>query len=575
MIRLIRMLRPHSAAIAGVLILIFLQSLANLYLPNLMSRIVDTGIVKGNISFILKVGGFMIVVTLVGAACSVYASFLASRVSSSFGRTLRQEVFTHVEQFSLHEFDSIGTSSLITRTTNDITQVQQLINMMLRMMVMAPMMSIGGIIMAVTTDAKLSLVIVVIIPILALIIYSVLSKGMTLFRAMQAKIDTLNRILRENLAGIRVVRAFNRSSYEQNRFNRANLDLTDTAVTVNKIMATLWPSTMLVMNFSTLAILWFGSVRVDHLEMQVGNLMAFIQYVMQIMFAVMMVSMMFFMIPRASASASRINEVLTTASDIRDRMPPLASNLPEGALQFQDVTFHYPGAERPALSSVTFRAQPGTITAIIGGTGSGKSTLVNLIVRFYDVDNGAIYVDDVDVRHLAQSDLRSRVGLVPQQAVLFSGTIAENVRYGKAHATDSQVLHAAEVAQAMDFISELPDGFNTMLTQGGTNLSGGQRQRLAIARALVREPEILIFDDSFSALDFKTDSQLRAALKPEVTNTTVLIVAQRVNTVMDADQIIVLDEGEIAGIGTHPALLETCLVYREIVASQMSEEETA
>lgn len=576
MVRLFRFLRPHRLAIFGVLILIFLQSLTNLYLPNLMSRIVDTGILQSNIRYILKVGGFMILVTLAGALFSIMASFLASRVSSVFGRTLRREVFTHVENFTLHEFDKIGTSSLITRTTNDITQVQQMINMMLRMMVMAPMMSIGGVIMAVITDARLSLVIVVIIPILSLIIYLVLRKGMILFRAMQAKIDTLNRILRENLVGIRVVRSFNRTHYEQTRFDTANRDLADTAVTVNKIMAIMWPSTMLIMNLSTLVILWFGAIAVNRLELQIGSLMAFLQYVMQIMFAVLMVSMMLFMIPRASASAGRINEVLEMQPEIKDPEKTIFREpSTRGLIEFRDVTFSYPGAEQPALSSISFRAQPGQVTAIIGGTGAGKSTLINLIPRFYDLESGVILINDVNIRDMAQTGLREKIGLVPQKAILFSGSIADNIRYGKEDASLEEVHHAAEVAQAIDFISELPNGFDTHIQQGGTNVSGGQRQRLAIARALVRRPEIFIFDDSFSALDFKTDAKLRQALRQEIVDSTVLIVAQRVNTVMDADQIIVLDEGRIAGRGTHRELLDNCIVYREIVASQLSEEEIA
>lgn len=575
MFRLFRFLKPHNTAIVAVLILIFLQSLANLYLPNLMSRIVDTGIIKGDIPYILEVGAWMILVTVAGAMCSVLASFLASRVSADFGKTLRRQVFTHVENFTLHEFDEIGTASLVTRTTNDITQVQQLVNMMLRMMVMAPMMSIGGIIMAVITDAKLSIIIAVIIPILSLIIYAVLRKGMHLFRAMQAKIDTLNRILRENLAGIRVVRSFNRVEYEKNRFDFANRDLADTAIRVNKMMATLWPTTTLVMNFSTIAVLWFGSIRINNLDMQVGSLMAFLQYIMQIMFALMMVSMMLFMIPRASASASRINQVLDMEPDVQDPVQPRQGDHIRGQVEFRDVTFHYPGAEKPALSSVSFTAYKGEVTAIIGGTGSGKSTLVNLIPRFYDVDSGAVFVDGVNVRDLTQAALRSKIGLVPQKAVLFSGTIRDNIRYGKEDACDAEVQHAAQVAQASDFISELPDGFDTIISQGGTNVSGGQRQRLAIARALIRQPEIYIFDDSFSALDFKTDANLRQALREEIGDAAVFIVAQRVSTVMDAHRILVLEEGRIAGIGTHQELLQTCLVYREIVSSQLSEEEIA
>lgn len=575
MLKLFRFLRPYRISVAMVLLLIFLQSLSSLYLPNLMSDIVDTGIVKGNIPYILRIGGLMLGVSIGGVLCSVLASMLAAKVSSGFGRALRVQVFTHVSNFTLHEFDQIGTSSLITRTTNDITQVQQLVNMLLRMMVMAPMTAIGGIIMAVTTDAKLSLVIVVVMPVLGLAIFAILYRGIALFKAMQAKIDTLNRVLRESLIGIRVIRSFNRVDYENNRFNDANLDLTETATKVNKIMASLLPMMMVIINFSMIAIIWFGGIRINDGAMQVGNLMAFLQYVMQILFAVMMVSMMFFMIPRAAASAVRINEVLDVVPEIKDAPMAKGADQATGSIEFRDVTFSYPGAEQPAISNISFCTRPGEITAIIGGTGSGKSTLVHLIPRFYDVDSGAILVDGVDVRDMPQASLRAKIGFVPQKAVLFSGTIAENIRYGREDATDEEVRHAAATAQATEFILGMGNGFDSMIEQGGANLSGGQKQRLSIARALVRKAKIYIFDDSFSALDFKTDSKLRAALRQEISDATVFIVAQRVSTVRDADRIIVLDEGRIAGIGNHRELLETCEVYREIVASQLSEEEIA
>ena len=575
MFKLFRLLRPYRWSIAFSLVFVFLQSLSTLYLPRLMSDIVDIGIIQGKIPYILRVGAVMLVVAVGGGLCSIVASFLASRVSAGFGRTLRSDVFTHVENFTLHEFETLGTASLITRTTNDITQVQMLVNMMLRMMVMAPMMAIGGIIMSVWTDAKLSLVIVVVIPILGITIYTVLHRGMGLFRAMQKKIDTLNRVLREGLMGVRVIRAFNRIDYEKGRFDDANKDLTDTAIRVNQMMAVLMPVMMLIINAATIAIIWFGSIRIDNGGMQVGNLMAFLQYVMQILFAVMMVSMMFFMIPRASASATRINEVLDTTAEIVDPVVPREPFDQRGYVEFQDVTFSYPGAEQPALSHISFTARPGGITAIVGGTGSGKSALVNLIPRFYDVGTGAVLVDGRDVRTMTQEALRAKLGFVPQQAVLFSGTIADNIRYGKSDATGDELRHAAEIAQAAEFIEELADGYEAVITQGGTNLSGGQKQRLSMARALVRRPEIYIFDDSFSALDFKTDAKLRTALQPEIAEATVLLVAQRVSTVLTADQIIVLDEGSIAGIGTHRELMANCQVYREIVASQLDEGEMA
>ncbi len=577
MTRLLKLLKPYRISIILVLMFIFLQSLSSLYLPNLMSDIVDTGIAKVDISYIIRIGGFMLLVTVAGVLFSIMASWLAARISTGFGKTLRAKLFAHVEEFVLHEFDQIGTASLITRTTNDITQVQQFFNMSLRMMVMAPMMAIGGIIMAVLTDAKLSLVIVVIIPILALTIYAVLRKGISLFRAMQFKIDRLNRVLRENLMGIRVIRSFHRIDYEKNRFDEANFDLTDTATRVNRIMASMQPLMMLIINLSTLAILWFGGIRINDGAMLIGNLMAFLQYVMQILFAVMMVSMMFFMIPRASASATRINEVLDLTPMISDQESSrvVLNTERSGLVEFRNVFFSYPGAEKPALEGISFRALPGQITAIIGGTGAGKSTLINLIPRFYDSSSGSILIDHMDIRELSQEELRSMIGYVPQKAVLFSGTIADNIRYGKEDAADEEIRHAADVAQATEFIDGMQEGMDTYISQGGTNVSGGQKQRLSIARAIVRRPLIYLFDDSFSALDFTTDAKLRTALKAETNQSTVLIVAQRVSTIMDADQIIVLDDGRIAGIGKHQELMNTCNVYREIVTSQLSEEEIA
>jgi len=586
LIKLFRELKPFRLAIAVVLILVFLQSLGDLYLPTLMSDIVDKGIVQGDRSYIWKIGGYMLLVAGGGALCSVIASYLSAKVAAGFGKTTRSRMFNHVENFTLHEFDKLGTASLITRTTNDITQVQNVLTMMLRMMVGAPMMMIGGIIMAVSEDAKLSLIFVVIIPLLVGAIMFIGMKGLPLFKAIQLKLDKLNLVLREHLTGIRVIRSFNRIEHENKRFNEANRDLTDTAIKVNKIMAGLMPLMMLVMNFSMIGILYFGGIRIDNGNLQVGSLMAFIQYAMQIMFSLIMVSMMFVMIPRASASAVRINEVLDMQPEITD---PSQSELKataaathedgrdgmRGYVEFDNVSFSYPGAEQPALSGISFSARPGEVTAIIGGTGSGKSTLLSLIPRFYDVNEGAVRVDGVDVRDMTQEELRSKIGYIPQKAVLFTGTISQNIRYGKEDATEEEIIHAAKVAQAYDFVSAMKEGFNSEISQGGNNVSGGQKQRLSIARALVRRPEVYLFDDSFSALDFKTDAKLRAALKEETTEATVLIVAQRVSTVMDADRIIVIDDGEIAGMGSHRELLASSEVYREIVSSQLSEEEIA
>lgn len=575
MSKLSRFLKPFTFPLILVIVLVFLQTLSNLYLPTLMSDIVDKGIVNGDISYIIKIGAFMLAVTIVATLFMVVASFYSSKVAMGFGKSVREKVFTHVETFSLKEFDQVGTASLITRTTNDIQQVQQVFMMMLRIMVMAPLMCIGGIIMAVSKDAKLSLIFLVIIPVLVLIILTVALKGMPLFKAIQKKLDKVNLVLRERLTGVRVIRSFNRVEHEKVRFTDANADLTNTAIRVNKIMASLMPLMMLIMNFSSVAIVWFGGLRISHGAMGVGDLMAFIQYAMQIMFSLMMASMMFVMIPRAQASAIRINEVLSIVPEIKDTKNPAEKGNTKGYITFDHVTFSYPGAEEPVLKDITFEARPGETTAIIGGTGSGKSTLINLIPRFYDVDSGRILVDGLDVREWTQADLRAKLGYIPQKAVLFTGTVLDNIRYGNDEAASEDIKHAATVAQADGFISELKDNYDSIISQGGSNLSGGQKQRLSIARAIVRKPEIFIFDDSFSALDYKTDAMLRAALKNETVDRTVLIVAQRVSTIIDADRIIVLEEGKIAGIGTHQELMETCEVYREIVASQFNKEVTA
>ena len=575
MIKLFRFLKPYRLFIAAVLVLIFFQSLFELYLPRLMADIVDVGVVQGDTNYILRVGGLMLLVAAIGAVCTILAANLSAKTAMGFGKILRGKVFSQVEELSLSEFSKIGTASLITRTTNDITQVQMLVMVTLRMMVMAPMMLIGGIIMAVSQDAALARIIILIIPVIVVAVIVVMNKSTPLFRAMQEKLDKVNRVLRESLTGIRVIRAFDRIDYEKRRFNDANLDLTSTAIKVNRIMATAMPLMMVTMNFMAIAIIWFGGLRIDQGTMQVGSLMAFIQYVMHIMFSLIMVSMMFVMIPRASASAVRINEVLDTVPEISDGEAAKSGYATKGHVEFRNATFSYPGAEKPVLHDISFEAKPGEVTAIIGGTGSGKSTLVNLILRFYDVETGSILINGVDIRDMSQEDLRSKIGFVPQKAVLFSGTVADNIRYGKEEATSEEVEWAAEIAQATEFITGMKDGFDSVVAQGGTNLSGGQKQRLSIARALVRRPEIYIFDDSFSALDFKTDARLRAALKRETSESTVIIVAQRVSTVMDADRIIVLDNGEVAGMGTHRDLIKTCNVYREIVMSQLSEEELA
>jgi ATP-binding cassette subfamily B protein len=574
-IKLSRFLRPFSLAVGAILGLVLLQSLADLSLPTLMSDIINTGVMKGDTAYIWRVGGRMLLVAAGGGVAAIAVSYLSARVAAGFGRILRGRVFARAESFSLHEFDKIGTATMITRTTNDITQIQMVMVMILRMMVMAPMMAIGGTIMAVSKDAALSLILVVAVPFLAGVIFFLASRAIPLFTLMQTKLDKLNRVLREGLTGIRVVRAFDRVDFEKRRFEEANRDLTDTAIRVNRIIAVLFPVLMLVMNLTSVAIVWFGGIRIDSGHMQLGDMMAFIQYAMQIMFSLVMVSMMFVMIPRAEASAVRVNEVLQTAPEINDPADPKPPAGKHGYVQFQDVTFSYPGAEQPAISHISFSAGPGQVTAVIGGTGSGKSTLISLIPRFYDVDSGQVLVDGIDVREMTQEELRAKIGFVPQRAVLFTGSIADNIRYGKETAADEEVRRAAETAQATEFITGMKEGFDSEIAQGGTNVSGGQKQRLSIARALIRRPEVYVFDDSFSALDFRTDAKLRAALRKETADATVLIVTQRVSTVMDADQIVVLEDGEITGIGRHKDLLKTCAVYREIVSSQLSEEELA
>ena len=568
-------MKPYRLSVALVLVLAFAQSMANLYLPTMMADIVDNGVVKGDTNYIWRVGGLMLLVTIGGTICAIIGSFFASRTATGFGKIIRYKLFAHVEQFSLHEFDTVSTASLITRTTNDTTQVQQVWVIILGFMITAPMIIIGGIILAVAQDATLSWILVVIMPVLVLAIAVLMSRAIPLFRIIQVKLDKLNLILDEGLTGVRVIRAFDRMKYEERRFDDANQDLTDVAIRVNRLIALLMPIMMFVLNVSSVAILWFGSIRINNGDMQVGALIAFLQYAMQILFGLLMVSMMFVMLPRAAASADRINEVLAIVPEINDAAQVKRAEVERGHVEFQDVTFSYPGAEEPALSNISFSARPGQVTAIIGGTGAGKSTLVSLIPRFYDIDSGSLLVDGVDVREMSQEHLRAKIGFVPQKAVLFAGTIAGNISFGKEDASDEEIQHAAEIAQASEFITDMKDGFNSEIAQGGTNVSGGQKQRLSIARALARRPEIYIFDDSFSALDFKTDAKLRAALKKETLDATMLIVAQRVSTVMDADQILVLDEGHIAGIGTHRELMRTCEVYREIVTSQLSMEEIA
>ncbi|HEX3017433.1 MAG TPA: ABC transporter ATP-binding protein [Caproicibacter sp.] len=575
MLKIYRNLKPYMFHLIGIIALVFLQVMSDLYLPTIMSDIIDSGVMKEDVNYILREGIFMLLISGGGAVCAVIASLLSARVSIGLGKSLRNSIFEHVESFSLREFDQFGSSTLITRTTNDIVQIQTVTVMILNMMLRAPIMCVGGIILAYSKDQKLTLLLVGSLPFVAAIILLVAKFVIPIFKQVQKKIDKLNLVLRENLTGIRVIRAFNRENLEKAKFEEANGDLTGTYIKVNRIMAFLMPVMMMIMNVMMVGILWFGAVRIDLGEMDLGALVAFLQYAMMIMFALVMMTMMFIMIPRAQAAADRINEVLETAPDITDSANTSPADSEKGYVTFNNVTFRYHGAEEPALKNISFSVKPGETTAIIGGTGSGKTSLINLIPRFYDVENGEVLVDGVNVRDIPQEQLRAKIGFVPQKAVLFTGTITENLRYGKKDADDEEILHASQVAQADGFITDMKEGFDTMLSEGGLNLSGGQKQRLSIARALVRRPEIYVFDDSFSALDFKTDAKLRAALRKETRDATVIIVAQRVGSVMDADRIIVLDEGSIAGIGTHRELLDTCEVYREIVSSQLSQEEMA
>lgn len=574
MMKLMKRLKPYWLSITAVLVLTFGQVIGQLYLPTLMSNIIDKGVVTGDTNYIWSTGMQMLLISFASVILSVIVVYLASRISMGFGKDLRDKIFTKVEDFSLQEFDKVGTSSLITRTTNDVVQIQNVLYMMMRLMVMAPIMLLGGIIMAVGRDAKLSLIFVVVLPLLLLLVVILGGKAMPMFKSLQKKMDKLNRVIREGLTGIRVVRSFNRNEDELEKFEEANADYATTAIKVNRLLSLMSPLMMLLMNLTSIAIVWIGSIFIGNGDMQVGDLMAFIQYAMQIMMSFMMLSAVFIMIPRAGASAERINEVLDMNAEILNPENPITST-PPAKLSFEHVTFRYEGAEKPVIEDITFEANAGETVAIIGSTGAGKSTLINMIPRFYDVESGVVKINGIDVREMDQSSLRQKIGLVPQKAVLFTGTIASNMRYGKEDATDEEIWAALRTAQAENFVSKLANGLGSRVEQGGNNFSGGQKQRLSIARSLIRKPEIYIFDDSFSALDFKTDAKLREALKAETTEAVTLIVAQRITSVVNSDQIIVMNEGKIAGIGTHEELKESNQIYQEIMRSQLSEEEIA
>jgi len=568
-------LTPYWRQIVLVLALLFVQAITNLYLPTLNADLINNGVVKGDTHYILVTGAFMLGVTLVLVIATVIAVYWGSKTAMAFGRDVRGALFRKVESFSQAELNHFGTPSLITRSTNDVQQVQMVVLMMLNVTLAAPIMAIGGVIMALRLDVPLSSVILVSLPIMGVFIGLVLTRALPLFRAMQKMIDRVNQVTREVLSGVRVIRAFDRTRYEEQRFDVANADLTGTTLRVTRLFAVMIPTLTLILNLSTVAIMWFGSIQVADHGMPIGDLTAFLTYILQILMSVLMATIMLVMVPRASASAERIQQVLYTEPSVIDPETPVKDAAQRGHVEFRDVEFRYPGAEDPVLSGISFATGPGEVTAIVGSTGSGKSTLINLIPRFYDVTGGSVLVDGVDVRDMELQDLWSRIGLVPQKAFLFSGTVADNLRHGDEQASDEELWRYLEIAQGSEFVGEMPEGLEAAVDQGGANVSGGQRQRLAIARALAKKAKIQIYDDSFSALDFTTDARLRAALKKETTDATVIIVAQRVGTVMHAGQIIVLEDGTIVGKGTHDELLVTSDTYREIVASQLGEEGVA
>ncbi|UGQ10897.1 ABC transporter ATP-binding protein/permease [Yinghuangia sp. ASG 101] len=576
LIKLVRAhLKPYSGAIALLVVLQLVQTSAILYLPTLNADIIDKGIIPGDNGYIWKTGGIMLGVSVLQLVCAIGAVYFAARTAMALGRDARASVFRRVQSFSAREVGQFGAASLITRTTNDIQQVQMLVLMTFTLMVSAPIMCVGGVIMALRQDVPLSMLLIGIVPVLGLIIGVIVARLRPLFRKMQDDLDTVNRVLREQITGMRVIRAFVKDEHERRRFEAANDELSDVSLRVGNIMALMFPLVMTVVSLSSVAVMWFGAHRIDSGGMQIGALTAFLSYLMQILMSVMMATFMFMMVPRAEVCAERIQEVLATDTTVVPPVTPIRSVGRHGHVELRDVEFRYPGAEAAVLRGIGFAARPGETTAVIGSTGSGKSTLLSLIPRLSDVTEGTVLVDGVDVRELDPELLARAVAIVPQKPYLFSGTIATNLRYGNPDATDEDLWHALDVAQARPFVEELAEGLDAPIAQGGTNVSGGQRQRLAIARALVRRPEVYLFDDSFSALDYATDARLRAALAREIGEATVIIVAQRVNTIRDADRILVLDEGEVVGEGTHNELMAGNPTYREIVLSQLTEEEAA
>ena len=570
-----RYLRPYKKQVYLILLMLLIQAIASLYLPNLNADLINNGVAKGNIGYIWHIGKIMLASSALVLGASVLLAFLSARVAMAFGRDLRSAVFIAVEGFSARELNKFGAPSLITRNTNDVQQVQLLLFMGFTMMIGAPITGIGAIFMAVRSNLKLSSLLLVVLPIMSLLIILLLRRIVPAFRVMQVKIDRINLVLREQIAGVRVIRAFVKTRQEESRFAQASVDLMQTQLRVTRTFAVMFPALSMILNLSSVAVIWFGAKLIDSGHLQIGNMTAFLSYIMLILSSVMMAIFMSLQIPRAAACAERIQEVLDTQSSVVDTLTPQNPVVRLGLVEFENVEFRYPGAEQPILSGISLTVKPGEFTAIIGSTGSGKSTLLNLIPRFIDVTSGVVKLDGMDIRDQSLESLWSEIGWVPQRSFLFGGTIAQNLRYGKADASDEELWAALDVAQARDFIDELPEKLEARVAQGGTNFSGGQRQRLSIARALVKKPQILIFDDSFSALDYTTDSKLRSALQETMGHTTMIVVAQRVSTILQADQIIVLDQGRIAGIGTHIELMKSCETYLEIVLSQLSPEEAA
>ena len=576
LVRLLRShLRPYTGPLWLIVLLQLVQTLAMLYLPTLNADIIDQGVIKGDTAYIMRIGALMLGITLVQIACAMGAVYYGARTAMAIGRDIRAAVFHRVQDFSAREVGQFGTPSLITRTTNDVQQIQMLVLMTLTLMVSAPIMCVGGIILALNLDVPLSSLLLVVVPVLAVSVGVIITRMRSQFRLMQVRLDRINQVLREQIMGIRVIRAFVRDTHERERFGKANTSLLEVSLRVGKLMALMFPVVMLVMNASSVAVLWFGGQRIDSGGMEIGALTAFLSYLMQILMAVMMATFMFMMVPRAEVSAERISEVLDTESSVRPPSNPVSPGKVHGHLELSGVEFRYPGAEQAVLQDISLIGRPGETTAVIGSTGTGKTTLLNLIPRLMDATAGTVKVDGVDVRDLDTKVLSTAVGLVPQKPYLFAGTVASNLRYGNPDATDDELWHALEVAQGKDFVQEMAEGLNAPIAQGGTNVSGGQRQRLAIARMLVHKPEIYLFDDSFSALDYATDAALRRALAKETREATVVIVAQRVSTIRSADRIIVLDEGRVVGTGTHHELMDGNETYREIVLSQLTEQEAA